>query len=239
MKQVNRNGISFDVVTNTADNTFWDIHGWEADNYVILKESANTHKVFVHAGAWIGPFTLFCAKLYDKVYCLEPDPVAYVELNRNIALNGYENIIAENKAFLDTETVISIGSDYSELGRSGTSMFQQEHAVEVNTITLANYFKQHNLPKNCMLMLDVEGAEYCLFTDTKFFKEYTPTVLVSFHLTMLTDDKYQMLYDSLQMLTDIYDIDLDKLSYERSLSPYEGAFRGLDLLLTLKDNVTV
>ena len=98
MKQVNRNGINFNVVTDTADNAFWDITGWEADNYVILKESANTHKVFVHAGAWIGPFTLFCANLYDKVYCLEPDPIAYVELNRNIALNGYENINVENKA---------------------------------------------------------------------------------------------------------------------------------------------
>jgi FkbM family methyltransferase len=239
MKQVNRNGINFNVVTDTADNAFWDITGWEANNYVILKESANTHKVFVHAGAWIGPFTLFCANLYDKVYCLEPDPIAYVELNRNIALNGYENINVENKAFLDTETVLSIGSDYSELGRSGTSMFQQSHAVEVNTITLANYFKHHNLPKNSMLMLDVEGAEYCLFTDTEFFKEYTPTVLVSFHLTMLTDDKYQMMYDSLQKLTDIYNIDLDKLSYERTVSPYGASFRGLDLLLTLKDNATV
>jgi hypothetical protein len=90
-----------------------------------------------------------------------------------------------------------------------------------------------------MVMLDVEGAEYCLFTDTKFFKEYTPTVLVSFHLTMLTDDKYQMLYDSLEKLLDVYNIDLDKLAHERSLSPYGGAFRGLDLLLTLKDNATV
>jgi hypothetical protein len=56
---------------------------------------------------------------------------------------------------------------------------------------------------------------------------------------MLTDDKYQMLYDSLEKLLDVYNIDLDKLAHERSLSPYGGAFRGLDLLLTLKDNATV
>ena len=37
MKQVNRNGINFNVVTDTADNAFWDITGWEANNYVILK----------------------------------------------------------------------------------------------------------------------------------------------------------------------------------------------------------
>ena len=47
------------------------------------------------------------------------------------------------------------------------------------------------------------------------------------------------MYDSLQKLTDIYNIDLDKLSYERTVSPYGASFRGLDLLLTLKDNATV
>jgi FkbM family methyltransferase len=234
MKQVDRNGVSFSVVTDTADAGFWNLNDWEAPNYAILKNASETHKVFVHAGAWIGPFTLFAAKLYDTVYCLEPDPVAFDELKRNIEINAYDNIVLENKAFLDKETKISIGSDYSELGRSGTSMFQKNHAVKVDTITLASYYKNHNLPKNTMLMLDVEGAEYCLFSDIKFFEEYTPTVLVSFHLTMLTDEQFNTLYSSLESLSSLYNIDLEHIKNERLVSPYGGGFRGFDLLLTLK-----
>lgn len=234
MKQVIRNGVSFTVVTDTPDAGFWTLDNWEASNYAILKNAAEDHKIFVHAGAWIGPFTLFAARIYDSVYCLEPDVVAFNELKRNIDINAYENIVLENKAFLDKETTISIGSDYSELGRSVTSMFQKSHAIEVETITLANYFKQHNLPKNVMLMLDVEGAEYCLFLDTKFFYEYTPTILVSFHLTMLTDEHFDLLYNSLENLSSLYNIDLTHIKNERTLAPYGGKFRDFDLLLTLK-----
>lgn len=234
MKNVNRNGVSFLVVDDTADRGFWDIDTWEYANYTILKEASSSHNIFVHAGAWIGPFTLYCSNLYEKVYCLEPDPIAFNELKRNIDLNGYTNIILENNAFLDKEEDLSIGSDYSELGRSGTSMFQTQNSVKVKTITLSNYFKKHALPKNCMLMLDVEGAEYCLFSDTKFFYEYTPTVLVSFHLNMLSDDKYELMYNNLKSLSEIYNVDLNRLSQERAVTPFKSEFRGFDLLLTLK-----
>jgi len=236
MKQVNRNGIVFNVVSDTPDSTFWDLHGWESENYDILHQQSVNHKVFVHAGGWIGPFTLFAAKLYEKVFCLEPDTIAYNELKRNIDLNGYNNIVLENKAFLDTETTLSIGSDYSELGRSGTSMFQNEHSIEVATVTLKQFFNQYHISEKCMLMLDVEGAEYCLFSDFDFFKQYKPTILVSFHLTFLTDENYNILYNSLEKLSELYNVDLDRISSERAISPYQAPFRGFDLLLTLKDN---
>lgn len=234
MKQVTRNGVTFSVVDDTADCTFWDISGWESANYNILQEMSKVHSTYVHAGAWIGPFTLFCANLYDKVYGLEPDVVAYEELKRNIALNNYNNITIENKAFLDKPGSITIGSDYSELGRSGTSMFQNNHAITVEAVTLAQYFKQHNLPKNCMLQLDVEGAEYCLLSDTDFFKEYTPTVLLSLHLMFLTDEHYNILYSGLEKLAEFYDVDLNLVASERAITPYKGEWRFIDILLKPK-----
>ena len=234
MKEVNRNGVVFRVVSDTPDSTFWDINGWESSNYLILKEMCENHKLFVHAGAWIGPFTLYAAQIFEKVYCLEPDPVAYLELKRNIEINGYTNITLENNAFFENETKLIIGSDYSDLGRSGTSMFQKSNSIEVETITLMNYFKKHNLPSNVMLMLDVEGAEYCLFSDFDFFDKYKPTILVSFHLNMLNDEQYQKMYESLSNLTKIYNIDLDFIHNERAVSPFGSNFRGFDLLFTLK-----
>lgn len=234
MKKVNKNGIEFLVVDDTANSSFWDIPDWEIGNYQILSEMSKNHSTFFHAGSWIGPFTLYCSNLYEKVYGLEPDIVAYEELIRNIELNGYKNIIVENKGLFSKDGSINIGSDYSELGRSGTSLFQNNNSITVETTTISNYFKKYNLPKNCMMQIDVEGSEYCLFSNTEFFREYTPTILLSFHLTFLSDENYDILYDSLSKLSDFYIIDLVEISKQRSMFPYGQNFGGFDLLIKPK-----
>jgi hypothetical protein len=53
---------------------------------------------------------------------------------------------------------------------------------------------------------------------------------------MLTDEKYNILYNSLERLSELYNIDLARVANERANSPYQASFRGFDLLLTLKDN---
>jgi len=230
MRTINRQGIDFLVVNDTENNNFWDIDLWEYDNYVKIKELSNTHDTFVHAGGWIGPFTLFSAKLFKSVYCLEPDPEAYNELKRNIEVNNFNNINLINKAFFNKEDDIFIGSDFSPLGRSGTSMFQNNHAIKVKTITLMDYFLENNIPKNSLLMLDVEGAEYSLFDDVKFFEIFKPTILISYHLTFMNDVHFDYLISSLKAIKHIYDIDIDELLEQRKTLSFKKSFVELNYL---------
>jgi predicted methyltransferase len=60
--------------------------------------------VVVDLGANVGYFTLLTAKLVGrkgKVYAFEPEPRNYGYLLKNIQLNGYEHVVASQKAVAD------------------------------------------------------------------------------------------------------------------------------------------
>jgi FkbM family methyltransferase len=236
MKTVLRENIHFKVVDDTKNYFFWDLNNWEQENYKIIKELSNTHNVFVHAGGWIGPFTLFASYLYDKVYCLEPDPTAFEELERNIKLNNFSNIVYENKAFLNENKKIKMGTNFT-LGDSGTNIFHEPNGFDVETITLNNFFIEKNIPKYSFLMLDVEGAEYLLLDDFEFFKNYKPTVLISYHLTFLTDENFDFLIKSLVKLKEIYHIDIEEFIEQRKNCKYGNNFKELNYLYKIKNDL--
>jgi len=211
MKTINRRGVEFIVDNDTNDeiHRFWDMDSWEHENYELVHHFSSKCSTFFNAGGWIGPFTLFAAKLYEKVYSLEPDPFAFKELKGNVELNKFSNVCIENKALFDgTKTEITMGSDYSPLGRSGTSIFQKDKSITVPCITLKEFFSKNNIPENSFLMLDVEGAEYVLFDDFDFFKKYKPVLLVEFHCNFLSGEEFNHLNESLEKLKTIYKVPL-------------------------------
>jgi FkbM family methyltransferase len=209
-RNVTRHGVTFKVHCDSENADFWKLDDWEAGNYAIVKRHASECPAFVNAGGWIGPFTLFAAKLYQQVHSLEPDPVAFAELSRNVMLNGFANTTVENRAFYREKGTIRIGSDHSPIGRSGTSIFQQQNAVVVPCETLRCFFERHEIP-SAFLMLDVEGAEWVLFDDTEFFKEHRPIVLLELHLDFLDEQKRSHLAGALQRLKPFYESGLDQL----------------------------
>ena len=234
MKSIVRNGVKFLVVDDTKNKNFWDIDNWESDNYQIIKEKCINHTTFVNAGGWIGPFTIFSSKIYKNVYSLEPDIVAYEELKRNVELNNCDNVKIFNKAFYDENKIIEIGSNYSELGGSGTSVFQEKNSISVETITIKNFFKTELINEKTLLMLDVEGSEYLLFKDLDFFEEFKPTILLSLHLTFLNDENYNTLITSLEKLLTIYDFNIDEVIKHREYLQYNSTFREINILMEVK-----
>lgn len=221
---VSRNGVDFYVVDDTPNAYFWGIDGWESSNYKVLKDKSLTHDVIVQAGAWIGPFTMYCGKLYKEVYCLEPDPVARKELERNIECNNLANIQVFDNAFHSENTDITLGSDYSPLGESGTSVFQKGNPITAKGITLRSFYDENQLPKYTMLMLDIEGMEYIVFDDKEFFKEYLPTLNLSFHLPFLTDDNFNHMIENMENIKDLYDIDIEFLKEKRKEFLYNSHY---------------
>ena len=234
MKSVVRNGIEFLVVDDTKNKNFWNFDSWESDNYQIIKDKCINHTTFVNAGGWIGPFTIFSSKIYKDVYSLEPDTVAYDELKRNVELNNCDNVKIFNKAFYDENTTIEIGSNYSELGGSGTSVFQEKNSIFVESITIKDFFKTELINKKTLLMLDVEGSEYLLFKDFDFFEEYKPTILLSLHLTFLNNENYDTLISSLEKLLSIYDFNFEEIKKNREYLQYGSTFKEINILMEVK-----
>lgn len=234
IKKITRSGIDFFVDNNERDSFFWDIAGWERNNYEIILELSKQTKVFVHAGGWIGPFTLFAAKLFDKVICMEPDPVAYDQLRKNVELNGYKNVILVQSAFSDDMSPIRIGS-LQGLGKSNSSIFQSSNSIEVQTTTINSIYEDYKIKEPSLLMLDVEGSEFKLFDDILFYKTYKPYVMLSLHLSWLTDENYDRLLNGFINLSEFYEVDVEYVQNMRKLLPYNSSYSEVNILLKPKN----
>lgn len=232
-KTIERNGVNFLVNYSTKNSSFWDIEGWEKNNYDLILKLSESVKTFVHAGGWVGPFTLFASKLFDRVITLEPDPIAYDELKTNINLNKFENIIFLNKGFSNTNDKITIGSDYG-LGRSDTSIFNNNNSVDVECCTVRDIYEEYNINESTLLMFDVEGSEFKLFDDFHFYEKYKPHIILSLHLSWLTDENFDYMFNGLSKLSTIYDFDLESILDMRKLIPYKSSFFEKNILLTPK-----
>lgn len=234
MRKIKRNEIDFLVVEDTENNSFWNLSNWEIENYSLIKDLSKNHTTFINAGGWIGPFTLYSSKLFNKVYSLEPDTVAFDELKRNVEINSFTNVKIFNKAFSEKNGTVKIGSDYSKLGGSGSSIFQEKNSIIIESVTLNTFFELEEIEINSFLMLDVEGAEYLLFDDYNFFKKFKPTVLLSLHLSFLNDINYEHLIKKLYNLQDIYIFDLESITKNRETQKFKSSFREINLLMEPK-----
>jgi hypothetical protein len=122
-----------------------------------------------------------------------------------------------NKALFDKSvSEISMGSNFGELGGSGTSIFQSDKSIKVPCITLKEFFSTNNIPPlQSFLMLDTEGSEYILFDDVNFFETYKPIILIEFHIKFLNNENYNHLITSLNNLKHLYKIDTEALKNKK------------------------
>lgn len=124
---------------------------------VMVKKSENI--VFVDVGAHIGYYTCIAAKIIDKkgeVYAFEPEPFNYSLLMKNIYINNFKNVLPVNKAISDKKGKIKLFLSY-EGGQHSIAHGQCCYSsVEVETITLDEFFKDKKID---IIKIDVEGAE--------------------------------------------------------------------------------
>ena len=142
--------------------------------------------------------------MFDKVYAFEPDSVAFNELSGNVALNGFSNVELNNSAVYNHNDSISIGVGPHPKGMSQTSILYNGDIETVKCQTLRRIFEDRQIPKGQLLKIDIEGAEYCLFDDVEFFKQYRPKIMCEVHLSMMGEDKAKHLREALKNLKPLY-----------------------------------
>ena len=120
----------------------------------------------IDVGANVGAYTLLAAKLVGengRVVALEPEPINFNLLKRNIEINGFKNVIllqlaAWNK---DGSAVMEIRrniADHTLSPQFGSTeaLFQ----MEVQTARIDSLTRKIGIRKVDWLKVDVEGAEY-------------------------------------------------------------------------------
>lgn len=145
----------------------------EESTTALFRKTVKEGDVVIDLGANIGYFTLLAAKLVGKkgkVYAFEPEPRNYQYLIRNIQLNGYENVIAVQKAVADKHGTVKLFICPYDTGHHTIQKYdgiqayrpdfvnEKKEFVEVEQVRLDDFFGGKTT-KIDVIKMDVEGAE--------------------------------------------------------------------------------
>lgn len=140
---------------------------WEELTTEMFKKAIKEGDVVVDLGANLGYYTLLAARLVGKrgrVYAFEPEPINYSLLLKNIEINGYDNIVAMQKAVSDTTGTVRLFLDNTDTGAH--TIYEPDDKrefIEIESVILDELFKDKKHPIN-VIKMDIEGAEMAALT---------------------------------------------------------------------------
>jgi FkbM family methyltransferase len=153
---------------------------YEPEQTRLFEQHVRPGSIFLDVGAHAGYYTLLSAVLAGtsgRIFSFEPNPRNYLSLERNIRINGLQNVTAIESAvsnangycFFETGT----GSGTGHLAESGTS--------RVRTIRLDDFARDHDIRPD-FIKIDVEGAELMVLEGARgLLADARPVLFLSTH----------------------------------------------------------
>lgn len=191
---------------------------WEPSIFHVLEYYQNKKKDYLDIGSWIGGTAIIASKLFNKVYAIEPDPIAHNRLKDNITTNKKNNIIAIKECLSNKVGEIEFGGN-GPLGNSESSMLvsnddflsfesrsknfwkNKHHSkVLVKTLDFKGLIKKYkiNLKNVSLVKIDIEGGEKIIIPHiNKFLSMYLPVVYLELHHMYLRKSEIEMILDRL------------------------------------------
>ena len=178
---------------------YWGDHFSNSEPFVFdtYDKFLNKDKDFLDIGAWIGPNTLYGSILSRSVVSIEPDPVAFLFLEKNIEANKIKNVSLINKAFT-SKSEVKIDKNV-ELDDSMTRVLEcdiygKESVAGIDMETLLS------IGDYSLMKIDIEGYESVVIPDfEETLIEANIPMILSFHTSFnpLKEVGHKKLLDSL------------------------------------------
>jgi len=161
----------------------------------IFCDLINEIDCFFDIGANIGYYSLLAASINPRitVKSFEPSTGPLFYLRKNIALNRFQNLItAESIALSDYNGEIDFyemktgkykypGFDFDLSGEGNTGSLTEERnfvIIKVDTLTLDEYFHQHQNLKIDLIKIDTEGTEHLILRKShEILKTMKPIII--------------------------------------------------------------
>ena len=167
---------------------------FERDTFTVLDKYLENESVMLDLGAWEGPFTLYSARKCKKVIAVEPDPVAYNMLNKQIALNDslLDRISTFQLAIAANNGSVSL-FQRNAFGDSSSTLLERARDtgdnVMVKTRTLETFFKESEIDHVDLIKIDIEGSEFIILKNAPSILQAVgkPTLVVAFHVNYLKE----------------------------------------------------
>lgn len=204
---------------------------WEPETFAVLEAHLDADHDYLDIGAWIGPTVLYGASLARRVYCFEPDPVAFRYLAWNLELNSVQNVSAFSAALSQDVGIARMASFGGEAGDSMTSLLNDgEHGSDVITLGWKDFAKSADLSRVSLVKMDIEGAEFDVLPSLiPWLKEHRPALYLSTHAPFLDAEirkqRMQQLADQLSFYSNCNEDNgratgFDTLTQERALTRF-------------------
>lgn len=189
----------FAVQAEPARAPFWNrvqAGQWEPHTFEVLRRFLRPECASVDLGAWIGPTVLYGAALARCVHAVEPDPVAFAELCRNVQANpAMRDKIRLHCLGIGAQTgplqLYAGGLYYGEDSRFGDSMSgmlaspgaRSQPCHEVAGVDMESFLHERVGADCNFIKMDIEGGEYAVIPGQwrRLRKMGPPTLYVSFH----------------------------------------------------------
>jgi FkbM family methyltransferase len=151
---------------------------YEQEETRFIQESIKPSFTAVDVGANIGYYTLIMARLAKHVYAFEPEPKNFEILEKNIAVNGVENVILDRSALSDKNSIgtLHICNFNNGMNRLYPSKWCSSETIQVETMKLDDVVEHADFIK-----MDIEGAELGALRGMTRLLEKGTTVLMEFH----------------------------------------------------------
>ncbi|MFH1162131.1 MAG: FkbM family methyltransferase [Candidatus Jorgensenbacteria bacterium] len=158
-----RSGVSFSIRPGTNDRTIFN-EIWLSRSYTPLGFEIGEHDTVIDIGAHIGFFSVFAAMKAKKgkVFSFEPVPSNFGILEKNVELNGLDNVVPINKAVSSesgTREMILFGENAA--GHSfAYAASPVKNRINVETVNLGEFIKGNGIRTVDFLKMDCECAEH-------------------------------------------------------------------------------
>lgn len=192
---------------------------YEFLEYSLIRKYLQKDNVVFDIGAHIGYYTLNFASLVGdkgKVFSFEPNPTNFTLLKKNVEINNHNNVNLFQKAISNFNGNIRLYiSDFSSgMHRIHESKFCNDF-IEIESVRLDDFVKNHEIKKIDFLKIDVEGAEFDVLKGMTniIHNNKSLKILVEFSPYSITEhgsDPIEFLKNLINHGFQLYDIDEKK-----------------------------
>jgi len=243
--KIHKNGKTFFVRNSVRWNNFWtkryEPSKWEPYTFTIFDKFLDKEYSYIDIGSWIGPTVLYGCQLAKRCYGIEPDPVAFKNLKKNVALNpNLKSCISlSNKCISDSNGFVYLSpKNSSDRGNSESSTVYEKplKSWKVPALTLQQFYIDNSIEDCNFIKMDIEGGEFSVLPSLKHFLENEkPTIYLSLHphLVKNPSKKIEKICEVINQYDNIYNNKLCKLELDFLSNP-ENFDKSYEVILTDK-----
>jgi len=205
LRAVFPDGVARTVPTGYQTDGWWKdtFPTWHREVFALfaayLAGTNRPFRTYLGFGEWVGPTALYASTYVDRVFALEPDPLAHKMLVANVAANPDVGVKTHTSRMCIAATPGTLklrggGASGSFLdgvvNTKDTASYASKFpdaAHDVTCVPLAAYMDEHNIePGTTFIKVDTEGAEWTIVPSllswlSSLGSGKKPTFVISLH----------------------------------------------------------